>query len=146
MRAEGQGSPSARQPQYQRGTGRSWTEPRWLNTRDTTGPRIGSIASMSDDTKVPNSIALWLTKQEGRLGLKLVITDVDRYPDCQVYSWTSAAAAAGSSESQHLIAGGGPLIVDSSGNLWETGSAYPIETWLADFRGPRRLVRPLRSA
>lgn len=77
--------------------------------------------------------------------MNLVITAVDRYPDCQVYSWNSAAAAAGSTESKHLLAGGGPLIVDSSGNIWETGSAYPLATWLADFRGPRRLVRPLRN-
>jgi hypothetical protein len=70
--------------------------------------------------------------------LRLVITEVRRYPDCQVYGWNSA-------DPDDPIAGGGPFIVDNSGNIWETGSAYPIETWLADFRGPRGLVRPLRN-
>lgn len=100
---------------------------------------------MSDSADVGARIQALLAEAE-RDGLKLVITEVRRYPDCQVYGWNSAAAAAGNTDPSDQVAGGGPFIVDNSGNIWETGSAYSIETLLADFRGPRSLVRLLRNA
>ena len=98
---------------------------------------------MGDVREVPEGIRAWLWREGQRLKLELVVTKVEVFPDCRVYYWNSAAAAEGSTKPEHLLAGGGPFIEDQEGLVWRTGSAYPIETWLSDFRGDRRLVRPL---
>jgi hypothetical protein len=93
---------------------------------------------------VPLAIRSWLEKQAQRLGQKLVVVRIEVEPDCRVFYWTTEAAAGGSRESKHLLAGNGPLILDDEGNLWMTGTAHSVETFLADFRSDRRMVRPVR--
>jgi hypothetical protein len=98
---------------------------------------------MASVENVPLVVRSWLETQARRLGQELVVTRIDDEADCRVFYWYSDAAARGSRDSRHLLAGNGPLILDQGGQLWMTGSAHTMETYLADFRSDRRLVRTL---
>lgn len=98
---------------------------------------------MESFDSLPLLVGSWLEKQSRRLGQALIVTRIDIEPDCRVFYWTTEAAARGSRESKHLLAGNAPLILDQEGQLWMTGTAHQIEIYLADFRGARRFVRTL---
>jgi hypothetical protein len=101
------------------------------------------MAMMESPESLPLTIRSWLEKQAQRLGQELVAARIDVEPDCRIFYWTTQAAERGGRESKHLLAGNGPIILDEEGQLWMTGTTYPVETFLADFRGDRRMVRPL---
>jgi hypothetical protein len=96
---------------------------------------------MSESENVPSQVADWLASQAVQIGRELAVTMVDAHVDCTVYGWATAEAASGSLNSKDLLAGNAPLILDRDGQLWTTGTAHPIETYVADLRGSRRLVK-----
>jgi len=100
---------------------------------------------MESFESLPSVVRSYLETEARRLGQELVVTRIDVELECRAFYWTGEAMAHGSQESRHLLAGNGPLILDQDGQLWMTGSAYQIDTYLADFRGERRLVQALRD-
>lgn len=98
---------------------------------------------MESTQSLPLVVWSWLEEHSKRLGQALIVTRIDMEPDCRVFYYTTAAAARGSLESRHLLAGNTPLILDQQGRLWITGTDHQIETYLADFRGDRRVIRRL---
>ena len=98
---------------------------------------------MESAESLPLVVRSWLEEQSRRLGQALIVARIETEPDCRIFYYTTEAAARGSLESRHLLAGNAPLIFDQHGRLWMTGTAHQIETYLTDFRGDRRIVRRL---
>ena len=96
---------------------------------------------MGAGENLPSQVVEWLALQASRLGRELAVTLVNEQLDCTVYCWTTAEAAHGRMDSNDLLAGNVPLILDRDGQLWLTGTAHPVDSYVADFRGPRRLMR-----
>ena len=98
---------------------------------------------MESSESLPLVVRSWLRKEAQELGQELVVAQIDVEPDCKVFYWASKAAAEGSQEARHLLAGNTPLILDQKGQLWMTGTAHSIDYYLADFRNARKIVRRL---